>query len=492
MISSRTSLALGLALSLLCGGAFAQGAPPNPEAPPAPDPQPAPPPGEAPPQAEPSAPPPLAPAAPAGAVQASAAEGENGSLPAEASDTGFVAVDEAGGFSEEEGGATKLDIYGFADFGYFQLFNSRDSTWASVYRKYGSFFVGHLNLYLAADLAEEWRSMIEVRFSYLPHGNETTDPTTGATIRANTSVADYAEYDKVNRWGSILIERAWLEYAPFDFFSVRGGQYLTPYGFWNEDHGSPVIVPIQRPFVIGESLFPERQTGLEFHLRKPIDQSTVGLQVTLSNGRGPVDTYRDLDANKALGARAYFSTKLLDGDLDVGTAIYKGSYTDSYEQAGVDVSGPTPVLQGEVIRTVHYDELSLAGELRYRYEDLLVQSEVIMNEVAFEDRLRPESVGIDAQFHAVPDYRRWGTYALVAYRTPLLELMPFFMYQFNSFADQELTAPGHGYTFGLNMRPTANVVLKVEYTYAPFDDVGSAGFNNEPLQMFATQAAWAF
>jgi hypothetical protein len=225
----------------------------------------------------------------------------------------------------------------------------------------------------------------------------------------------------------------------------------------------------------------------------PIDSSTLSLQLTLSNGRGPIDTYRDLDANKAVGARAQLSTKVLGGDLEVGTAVYRGQYTDSYEQGTLDFSGGgDPILRVMTIRTVMYEELSLAAELRFRLGDLVVQSEAIMNEVAFDDRYRPESIGIDAVYHAKPDYRRWGTYGLIAYRTPWIGLMPYFMYQYNSFADQEMNDGGHGFTPGLNMRPTPNVVLKVEYTYAPFDGPGSFGINEDPLQMFATQAAWAF
>ncbi|HVJ17348.1 MAG TPA: hypothetical protein VM686_18100 [Polyangiaceae bacterium] len=457
--------------------------PPQPPAAAEPAPEPAPAPA-----AELVAPAAPAPATPPPAETAAPVEGEFKPLPEGGGDSGFVASDEGGGFIEEV--ASKLDIYGFADFNYFQLLNAKDTAWTG-YRRYGTFFVGHLNLYLSADLAEQWRTLMEVRFTYLPHGDENPDPTTGASPYTNTSVTDYAEYEKANRWGSIIIERAWLEYSPFDFLSVRGGQYLTPYGFWNEDHGTPVIIPIQRPFVIGESLFPERQTGLEAHLRHPIDRSTVGLHLTLSNGRGPIDMYKDLDGNKAIGASAYLSTEAL-GDLDISAAVYKGQYTDSYEQNGLDTSGPTPELQIEHIKTVQYDEFSLAGGVRFRYEGLHVQSEIVMNEVAFDDRYRPESVGIDSQYHAVPDYRRWGAYGLIGYRTPWLGLMPYFMYQFNSFADQEMNDPGHGFTPGVNMRPTPNVVLKVEYCYAPFDGPGSFGINKEPLQMFATQAAWAF
>ncbi len=483
--NARRFSLLALLLAAAPRAVLAQEAPPPAEPPPAaaPEPTPSPP-------AEPAPPPPAAalPAAPAAAAEPTM-QTEAGTAPEPSTDSGFVSIDDdAGGVADES--TSKLDIYGFADFGYFQLLNSSGSTWTVAYRKYGSFFVGHLNVYLAADIAEQWRSLIEVRFSYLPNGDEYIDPS-GNFVRTDTSVNDYAEYEKVNRWGSVIIERAYLEYSPFDFLSIRGGQYLTPYGFWNEDHGTPVIIPIQRPFVIGESLFPERQTGLEAHLRAPIDRSTLGLHLTLSNGRGPVDTYKDLDGNKAVGARAYLSTKLL-GDLDVGAAVYRGRYTDSYTQAGVDVSGPEPRLTTRIIPTVRYDELSLAGELRFRYEDLVLQSEIIMNEAAFADDRRPQSVGIDAQFHAVPDYRRWGMYALAAYRTPLFGLTPYFMYQFNSFADQEQIGPGHGLTPGLNIRPTANVVLKAEYTYAFFDDVGSAGITSEPLHMFATQAAWAF
>jgi hypothetical protein len=207
----------------------------------------------------------------------------------------------------------KLNFYGFADFtftqpiGDFTLLNAKST-----------FAVGKLNLYAAADLGDDWRSLTEIRFSYLPNGSAAlANP---PPPRTDTTANDYTDLSRPVKWGSIIIERAWLEHTFHPALTVRAGQWLTPYGIWNVDHGSPVIVGVRRPYIVGETLFPERQTGLEIYGAWGFGASQIGYHVTLSNGRGPIDSYQDLDNNKALCGRLFWKQETDFGALTLGAS----------------------------------------------------------------------------------------------------------------------------------------------------------------------------
>jgi len=238
-----------------------------------------------------------APAADASAAAASAAKSE---VDAQAEAEAAAAASAVAGGASDDESQFKLNLYGFADFTYSTQFGEfalgTDKT---------SFAVGKLNLYAAAELGADWRTLAEIRFMYLPNGN-TPFTATGPGPRMDTTVGDYTDLNRPVKWGGIAIERAWLEKTFHPAFTVRVGQFLTPYGIWNVDHGSPVIIGVRRPYMVGQELLPARQTGVEVYGALSLGPSQVGYHLTLSNGRGPIDSYQDLDHNKAIGGRLFF------------------------------------------------------------------------------------------------------------------------------------------------------------------------------------------
>ena len=153
---------------------------------------------------------------------------------------------------------TGLRLYGFADMSYGRVvadgIGTDDYEVSSTINgvpRHWAFAVGNLNLYLDGQLGARARSLAEVRFTYLPGGTQ------------STLVPDHAQVLSTTQWGGIVIERAWVEYTFSDLFTVRAGQFFTPYGIWNVDHGSPVTIAVQKPEITSAQLFPERQVGLE-------------------------------------------------------------------------------------------------------------------------------------------------------------------------------------------------------------------------------------
>jgi hypothetical protein len=436
----------------------------------------------------PAAPAPAAPAAapaPAPAPSAAPAATPTADADAEAAAAAAAAAASSSGSGSESAESVdefKLNLYGFADFTYSTTFGRFDYA-----APHSSFAVGNLNLYAGGDLGDNWRALSEVRFMYLPNGTTPTIPgATSAPARTDTTVADYTDLGRPVKWGGISIQRAWLEHTFHPAFTVRVGQFLTPYGIWNVDHGSPVIIGVRRPFIVGESLFPQSQTGVEMYGAVNFGRSQVGYHLTLSNGRGPIDTYQDLDGNKALGYRLFFKHDGDFGTLTIGTSGYRGRYTDNHPEYSISPAGQ---LVTTTVTTLQYEELSLAADAKWEWGGLLVQSEAIMNDVAYNDPGRPTTFTFPPAF--TPDYRRYGVYGLAGYRTKWLGIMPFFGGEYYETGNHTYTPPAAAVWGGINSRPTARVVLKAQFTHSWFDGK-FPGKNPGHFNGLDLQAAWSF
>jgi hypothetical protein len=214
----------------------------------------------------------------------------------------------------------------------------------------------------------------------------------------------------------------------------------------------------------------------------------VGYNLGLSNGRGPLDAYQDLDHNKAVTARLYLNTELPLGTVSLGGTLYRGRFTDRFSRTTFSATGELDV---QYIATARYDELGLSGDLRWVWQDLTLQGELIMRDTAFDDRSRAEAfpvAGVPPGFAS--DFRSVGWYVMAAYRLPWWNVTPFIggeRYE----AGQELTQDAAALWGGLNIRPIPRVVLKAQYTQSWFtDDTELVG--DDGIQVIDLQAAWSF
>jgi len=384
---------------------------------------------------------------------------------------------------------TGLALYGFADVGFYKIFMPPGSLLRAQLLGKSAFAVGNLNTYLSSELGAGWRSLIEIRFTYLPNGSRAI--TDSGIERVSTATQDYTNAGRVRNTGSIFIERAWVEYSASAALNLRAGSWLTPYGIWNEDHGSPTIIPVSRPYVIGLELLPERQTGLLlFGSFYASDSVTLRYQLGLSNGRSPIQDYGDLDENKAVTLRLQLHHHGA-GDLELGATGYAGRSTD-LDQV-IRANGNSLGIEEQLRQ--RYDETSWALDARYVRGGLHLQTELIMNERAYADGGRP--VRTATQFQ--PDDHRYGGYVLAGYRFDWLGIMPFFAADYFSPVNTfEPTRPATRDVFvdfglGINARPTTNITLKLEGNLGVFDVENARGSAFEdPLFAIQAQVAWAF
>jgi hypothetical protein len=398
-------------------------------------------------------------------------------------------------FSNEENPDTeqqhRLDVYGFADMTYTRLLVPKSDPWLRTYFPVNSFAVGNFNIYLSSNLGDSWRALGEVRFMYLPNGSTNVDPKTGQDVRTDTTVLDYAGFEEPIHWGAIQIQRVYVEHEFSNLFKLQAGQFLTPYGIWNVDHGTPAIIGIRAPFAVADELFPAHQIGLQLYGNSLVNQFELGYHLTVSNGRGPVE-YENFSDQLAFGGRVYLKTDAF-GSLTIGGSAYRGGYYDRSAQYVATTAGNgTPLVEQQYTTISKYQELSLGADLKWQWRHLLVQSEAIVNDAHFAEGGRPRlSVLLPPQgFQA--DYRRWGVYGLVGYRTPFIETMPYFMLQYVYAPDNPVIPPILGAQMGLNIHPTPAVVLKAEFTVTHFYGPGSIGLGNSPLTILNSQVAWAF
>lgn len=379
---------------------------------------------------------------------------------------------------------TAFHFYGFADFTYRVAIPPLDR---AIVESPSTFSVGNFNLYMSKIIADQLRMFAEVRFLFLPNG---TNQQLANLDTIDTTVSDQSELNRTIRWGGIQIQRVYLEYSFSALLTLRAGVFLTPYGIWNVDHGSPTVITVQRPFTIGFQLFPDTQTGIEaFGLVELGGHNSVGYHATISNGYGPVSEYKDLDQNKALGGRVYFRNDSV-GDFRVGGSILYGRDTDARQLLGLDSS--RSVTSTELI-SEQADVLALAADVQWSWGGFLVQGELVTQQRKYTEQGRVgASNPFTGAYLAPSDRLSIGAYGLLGYRFDWLGTMPYVLVQ--RFEGVEpLSRLGLNATeimAGLNVRPLDQLVMKAEYRHVWFP--GGFLLAHNPVRFLQLQVAWAF
>ena len=359
----------------------------------------------------------------------------------------------------------KLNVYGYADIAYRGSHAYRHT---DIFPDQHGFAFGNLNIYAAKNLTPKARALAEVQYTFLPNG---TAGAGGTTI--DTTVADPANDQIPTKWGGVVIQRAYLEYDVTEYLTIRAGHWLTPYGIWNTDHGSPVIITVSRPYIIDAGLFPEHQTGLDLFGSRHVSDFKLSYHVTVSNGRSETEAQIDRDNKLAFGGRLEAETSW---GLRIGGSYYRGRYTGLAAMPGAAPHS--------------YREESYGGDAQFDHDGLHVQGEVATRRRHYTSVM---DAGVDTGGTATTtDISDTGFYILGGYRFNLLwNVMPFSYYQYYKASNESIFSSVNVEALGLNFRPTGSMVFKLQVQRGKLAD--GVGFVAGTIQYtYLTQAAWVF
>jgi hypothetical protein len=378
-----------------------------------------------------------------------------------------------------------MKISGFFDLTFIKMFVPDDLLMKNVLPDTSSFIMQSLNLYFNSQISDTLEAMVELRLSFLPLGERLTDNSSGTVSYQDTTVHDpltNAEF----QLGGLAIERVHLTWQPVDFFGIVAGRFLTPYGIWNVDHGSPVLIPVRVPYIQVQNLVPLKQTGLQIFGRFfPARRLYFDYAFTVSNGRGPVESLLDLDENKGLGLRLKLSYEGEKFEAALGGYGYWGEYTAAIS----NLESVDPVSFGKTI-TENYTEYVGALDLRFQFFGVLLQGEYVRTLTKYSERPLKNLWSGGQGYQA--DFVNNTSYVLLAYKLPLdrwlgtMSISPYLMWESMDTDDSEDNPPIQMFNGGINFKPSQAVVLKVEGAYMYADEVygdGTTGFGIISAQM---------
>jgi hypothetical protein len=358
-------------------------------------------------------------------------------------------------------GEDKVRFYGFMDMG-FQYMHFSDGGIASgaIQSQAPTFVMGNINLYVDAQPFERWRALFEVRFTNYPDGSSQLPALGQPYSRTSTTVYDVTSpsggWSQI-QYGSIVLERAFIQGTVARWLNVRLGYWPTPYGIWNVDHGTPTRISLNEPQFVVADAFPSKQTGLDLTGTVALAAWELEYHAYVSNGRTPGQL--SLTNGKALGGRLVLR-RTLPFPVALGASGYYGRYVDIQTKLA---QGTLNVVQDTVVA---YDEVGGAADLTVDLKPVRIRSEFVVNQRRYDDGAHsPAPLGLGD----LPSQTFWGTYGLLAYRLPWGGVEPYVFAEL----DRNLVPSAQGagsVSGGINVYLTPGVQVKLQYTHLQLFD----------------------
>ena len=417
-----------------------------------------------------------------------------------------------------EGFEPKLEITGFAEWQFYHMQYSEGENYlwkeiaGSPKKSYffidaNTYFKWHFHPWFSFFTEIKWLFADDNRTMYYNTiWKETTNPLTGEKISIPARIYEQSDFNlgaataRSHASHALFIERMHIDIHPTDYFKVKLGKFLTPFGIWNVDHGAPTLPTINLPSMFGLfRLVPYDQTGIEISGIIPIKSSNFGYSVYVGNGQNNRDEQLNLDHNFSTGARVFISTRKLFSliDLTYGLSGYTGQatfidqqilvYKNPSADAAVDVFDPHYATYTE--NSFKYDgatdirlkvfNLEIIGELFYSY---------VKDNTYIGDPNKP-----DQSWGKIPNHH-WLSYYVYAGWTFFDFATLYGRYDFGKQINNDYikyvynSSKYKEYVGGIRLRPYPFLVWKFETSYRPkFDD-----FYLGDTTIYATSISVAF
>lgn len=352
-----------------------------------------------------------------------------------------------------EDGSAPIRLYGFADVGLQRIWADKILAELAPETNKLTFVLGNVNLYFDASPSKDFRFLAEVRLGLFPDGS-TPRPNGAWSLgeRFDDGVSDptaaNAFFTSI-RWSGISLERVHIDWTPSDQFNLRAGLFLTPYGIFNVDHGSPTRIMVSQPMFIACEIFPTQMIGVEAFGTLPFLPWTLGYHLYVSNGRtlGPVD----FSDSKALGGRVFMSTRA-PFPMKFGLSAYAGD-TEDVENTLLGMQ-----------TNFSYDELALSGDVSLDMGALRIRSELVVSWTYWDDGKHWVWAGT-----ALADVMHLGAYVLAAYQLPWYGIEPMIMAEILRYPVPRLVPIGEGLvvpSVGVNVYFTDTTMLRTQISIA--------------------------
>jgi hypothetical protein len=389
----------------------------------------------------------------------------------------------------------KLKIYGFADMGFQYVQIDKRGLLANVYDvNQPDFVLGNVNLYFDAQPIENWRGLVEVRFTNAPQGKITNFGGLGGKFTRVSTFTDDSTGAALNAplWGgSMVIERAWLEYNRLQGLKIRVGNWFSPFGIWNEDHGSPTLISLAWPQFMTQRWMPLRQTGVMAYGNTFSGSWELGYAATLSNGRQEESTL-NIDGYLGYGGRLYARRDTGDVNTTLGTSFFTGKTRDKV----VAVTGVDPITWSTQ-STFEYNEYVMGADASLDVGHTRIRAEGVVRRLKYTPGKRELLNQVLAPGGKAPDKWEHNLYLLVAQQLPWESLDMFEPYVWAE-ALQTPTLVGDGAfvsSVGLNVHFNPAITWKNQVAHIEFFDwMYDSKFDNSQnnINQFYSRLVMAF